>query len=237
MACGGSDSVKNIILKELRRNKVKPEDIPEDPYTDPSNLQHVRRSNRYFRCKAFASFDSHEDPTGGGHRKTWKSAHAWCTIDLKQQQITHRWSQKCNKCNGESYPFFDERALQRMAEYAVKMYLINIGKIEREEKEDDDDDDNPLMGPPHDEDRCSMCQMLGCSCWKKRKKYNNQRLDIDIDAECYKCGDSEEENEEYTNADSYYDYDSEDDYDDEYLHQYNRYGDIHWDDSYYTDDD
>ena len=72
MACGGSDSVKNIILKELRRNNVKPEDIPVDPSTDPSNPQHVGRSNRYFRCKGFATFHSHEDPTGGGHRKTWK---------------------------------------------------------------------------------------------------------------------------------------------------------------------
>ena len=85
MAAGGSDSVRSIISKEIKRKNIDPEDIPEDLHVDPSDVQQVLKSNRYFSCTAFASFDTHDDPSGRGHVKSWKSAHAWCTIDLKRQ--------------------------------------------------------------------------------------------------------------------------------------------------------
>ena len=83
MATGGYDMVKSIISAEMERENIDPEDIPEDIHVDPSNVQQVLKSNRYFSCSAFGSFNTHDDPSGGGHMKSWKSAHAWCTIDLK----------------------------------------------------------------------------------------------------------------------------------------------------------
>ena len=97
---------------------------------------------------------------------TWKSAHAWCVLDLKKQCIAHRWCQECKKCEGKSEPWFDIESLERMAEFAVELYLIRIGVREREELFDADDSD-PQMGPPHDERRCDMCKQLDHSCWKK----------------------------------------------------------------------
>ena len=56
---------------------------------DPKHLDRIENSKRYFHCKAFARFGDHE------HMKTqltichrhWASAHAWCIINLKIQQI------------------------------------------------------------------------------------------------------------------------------------------------------
>ena len=124
MAEGGSartDALQRFLLDEMDKWDIKTEDIPENLDVDPSDVNDIMRSTtkRYYRCKAPAYFYSHEDPTGGGHTKGWPSAHAWCTIDLKMLCIAHRFPQKCNQCEGESKPRFDEKGLKRMAEYAV----------------------------------------------------------------------------------------------------------------------
>lgn len=122
-----------IISKVMKEENIETIDIPDDLHVDPSNVQQVksRDCKRYYMCTAFAKFDSHEDPRPirerDGHTNTWTSAYAWCTIDLKQQCIAHRWSQRCGICGGESYPWYDEMALERMTEYAVKRYLTKAG--------------------------------------------------------------------------------------------------------------
>ena len=218
MASGGSESlVKIVISKVMKLQNVDPKDIPEDLHVNPSNVQQVRKSDRYFRCKAFASFNTHVDPSGNGHTKSWKSAHAWCTIDLRRQCIAYRWVQECNKCEGESKPWFNEQALERMAEYAVKLYLINIGRIKKR-KNVDDSDDNPQIGPPHDEARCDMCKQLGRSCWKKYTKATESD-DYDQDEDDPGSYDDDCTDE----VDQYYD-----EYEDEY--GYDRYQDSDYDD-------
>ena len=66
-------------------------------------------------------------------------AHAWCAIDLKKQCIAYHWSQKCTQCEGESKPWFDEQALERIA---IDIILC-CGAIHRkhgkdQERHDDD---------------------------------------------------------------------------------------------------
>ena len=194
-------------------------------HVDPSNVKQVLKSNRYFSCSAFGSFNTHDDPSGRGHMKSWKSAHAWCTIDLKRQRIAHRWIQKCKQCEGESEPWFDKRTLEKMAKRAVKLYLINIGRLKKEKKADDDDDDNDqLIGPPHDEARCAMCQKLGRSCWKKYTKKFNAEVDQDEnDEDWWYDGYDQDENEPESDDDDY----ADEDY--QYEDRYNSYDD----DDYY----
>ena len=88
-------------------------------------------------------------------------------MDLKAQTIVHKYTQFCQKCEGESQPYFDENAIRSMAEYAVKSYLRRTRRLPYDFSEmrsalDDDKDDRG----PHDEGRCSMCKELGHSCWK-----------------------------------------------------------------------
>ena len=187
-----ADSVKRIISAEMNKYTITPSDIPNDFGVNVTNIKEVNKSKRYFRCKGFASFDEHESPTESNCDNTWKSQHAWCVLDLKGQCIAHRWYQECKRCNEKSSPWFDEAALERMAEYAVKWYLILVGKRERDKR--DTDDKNPQLGPPHIEAKCEMCKQLGHSCWKKPQ--GNARAD------------QEEENVEsdtYDDEDGYYD--------------------------------
>lgn len=159
--------VQEIIAEVMKREGVKPEDIPEDSDIDPSKVDQIKspRCKRYFCCKGFAHFKTHEDPSGGGHTKSWPSAHSWCTLDLKKQCIAYRWIQKCNKCEGESKPWFDEEALEKMAEFVVNLYLIKIRAREREERDINDGRRRSGRGP-HDQARCGMCKAQGGSCWK-----------------------------------------------------------------------
>ena len=233
MAVGGSVDVhvQQIISDEMEKWNVKTKDIPEDFDIDPSKAEEVKKSKRYYNCKAFGSFNFHDDPTGKGHTKKWKSARAWCTLDLKQQCIAHRFSQDCNYCEGKSYPWFNEDALKRMAEFAVNLYLKKIGRIEYEMK---DQDDNIQIGPPHDEKRCDMCKQLGRSCWirVKRHAFNNdveEESRSDEDEEYY-YDEDDYDDDYYDHGDDYYDPRDEDyDYGDDYLN----YGD----DYYPSDDD
>ena len=237
MASGCSDGVvRTIISRAMKDERIHPDDIPEDLDVDPSDVQQVLKSNRYFTCKAFASFNTHNDPSGRGHTKSWKSAHAWCTIDLKGQRIAHRWIQKCNKCEGESEPWFDEQALENMAKRAVKLYLINIGRIKKRKKgDDDDDDDNPQIGPPHEETRCAMCQQLGRSCWKKYKHVNRADYQDEDDLIQHSYDDYYDDGDE-NDPDSYYD-DHDADEDDQCYDQYydDRYDEYDYDPYDYED--
>ena len=217
MAAGGLIStVRRVISEEMNKEGVLQEDVPEDPHINPSDVQQVKNSvgRRYYRCKAFAHFDEHVDEPDQPNQPeqpdracehTWKSAHAWCVLDLKKQRIAYRWCQECNQCEGESEPWFDEAALKRMAEYAVKRFK----GVKTEKKEDG----NPPEMGPHDERRCDMCKQLGHSCWKK-PTYS------------YPVENDQDEDED----DQYYDDEYGDPYDDDGAHD-DDYDDAHDDDS------
>ena len=126
MASGLSGRVsRKIIAEEMEFNWIDPLFIPEDRGINSSNVEQVTKSSRYIRCKGLGRFGKHRNPKGKVCKKCWKSTRAWCTIDLKKQCIAYRWSKKCRECKGESKPWFDEQVLQKMAEYATKLYFLN----------------------------------------------------------------------------------------------------------------
>jgi hypothetical protein len=182
MASGRSGGVaRKIIAEEMEFNWIDPVFVPEDRGINPSNVEQVKKSSRYVRCKGLGRFGKHHNPMGKVCNKCWRSTRAWCTFDLKKQCIAHRWSKKCRRCKGESKPWFDEQALQKMAEYATKFHL-SIGKPRAQ---------NPkkrsfsrievigaypqIKGPPRYEVRYAKCRKLGRSCWKNSKHvYDDQ---------------------------------------------------------------
>ncbi len=104
----------------MDRNNVRAEQVPEETkFTYPKNH---RNSFRYFLTKGFAWFTCKKHDSD----RHWPSAHAWCFIDLKEQKICYRYSQKCKKDNAKAKPGpeFIEDALQKMAEWVVKGFLI-----------------------------------------------------------------------------------------------------------------
>ena len=141
--------VKKVISEEMMKMGVLQKDVPEDADINPSDVNQVMKNSkgrRYYRCKAFAHFGKHIKPNQPNKpdqsnetdqhdqpdqtcKHTWKSAHAWCVLDLKKQRIAHRWCQKCKQCEGKSGPWFDEEALQRMAEYAVNVSKEWKGRV------------------------------------------------------------------------------------------------------------
>lgn len=157
----------------MRENGVTTAEIPQERGVDPSKIGSIDQSKRYFKTKAFASFNAHKRPSGAGPMcsRNWKSAHAWCVLDLKEQRIAHKLSQDCQTCNGHSMPEFDRESMQRMAEYAVDLYLKRVGRRQWKPRVDPFDMDDMFFAlddrPPHDEARCEMCRRLGRSCWKK----------------------------------------------------------------------
>ena len=81
-----------IITEVMEEEGLYPDDIPNESGVNPAKLEQVKRSCRYFQCKAFASYDKHV-----GRQRTWKSAHALCILDLKEQCVTHCWSRTNTK--------------------------------------------------------------------------------------------------------------------------------------------
>lgn len=166
------DQETEVIAKVMMEKGVSPRSIPSEPETDSDDFDSVKRSRRYFRVKGFAWFKRHKTNSWSGKfcSRTWPSAHAWCVIDLKRQKIVEKIGQGCQKCEGMSFPEFDEESLERMAEYAVDSYLRKVGKLPPAEPIDDMSilaDALEDSKQPHDEKRCGMCQKLGRSCWKK----------------------------------------------------------------------
>lgn len=163
------------VIADVMENKgVSVAEIPNERNFDPKHLDRIENSKRYFRCKAFARFGDHV------HMKTrltichrhWASAHAWCIMDLKTQQIIYYFSQKCQTCEGSANPDFDDEALQRMANWAVDAFLRRTGRLRRDPFDLTDlyhvlNLDLDDSKGPHDESRCDMCIKLGRSCWKK----------------------------------------------------------------------
>ena len=161
-----------MINTVMTANGVTTAEIPREHGVDPTKTSSISQSKRYFTTKAFASFSAHDRPTGSARcTRNWKSAHAWCVLDLKEQCIAHKLSQDCQTCNGHSMPEFDRESMQRMAEYAVDLYLKRCGRRPWQSRDNsfnfDDWVDVLDERPPHDEARCERCRQLGRSCWKK----------------------------------------------------------------------
>lgn len=149
---------KAVIAAVMEEMGVNPRDIPRDSH-----------SLRFFKAHGFGSFHSHNVCS-----RSWKSAHAWCELDLKKQIISHRYTQDCQKCEEGVEPSFDDEAVRRMAEYAVREYLHRSGREQHPSRDPfvfdemidvlDEEDEHG----PHDEKRCELCQELGRSCWKRQ---------------------------------------------------------------------
>ena len=168
MAQRRDDDLETEVIDRIMIEKdVSPRSIPSEPETDPDDLDSVKRSKRYFRVKGFAWFKRHGK--SGSCSRTWPSAHAWCIMDLKRQEIVEKIGQDCQECEGMSFPEFDEESLERMAEYAVESYLRKVGRLSPAEPIEDMSNLSDALeeSKPHDEERCGMCKRLGRSCWKK----------------------------------------------------------------------
>ena len=152
------DDVKRIIKAAMDKKGVTKEEIPKErPFTTPE--ESTRGSKRYFETKGFAWFSCPKK------NNRWPSAHAWCCIDLKEQKICYRDPQDCRKCESKVDPEFTEESIKRMAEYAVKRYLIKTGNLEQVFNPSINTE-GETEGGPHDEKRCGKCKRLGRSCWK-----------------------------------------------------------------------
>ena len=155
-----------IIRQVMAEKDIDPATVPsEDHIRDPSNLDSIKGSRRYFRTKAFARFPRHRVKVPGCGR-TWPSAHAWSVMDLKEQRICHRYSQECQKCEGAGDPVYDEDAIRRMAEWACDEYLVRVGRKSREPHFGIGTPEVDESSQPHDNRRCDMCRRMGRDCWK-----------------------------------------------------------------------
>ncbi len=144
---------KEYIAEVMEEEDVAVADIPRETPFSPMSW-----SRRYFICKAFALFNRHDECS-----RNWGSARAWCIIDLKEQRIIHKFDQDCQSCEESVSPEYDDEAVRRMAEYAVKVFLRRSGRL-RDPYDFDVADAFVATKGPHDEDRCEMCRLLGRSC-------------------------------------------------------------------------
>ena len=144
----------------MKKNGVNKDNIPrEKEFHSPKD---TRGSKRYYDVKGFAWYTCPEDG------KRWASAQSWGIMDLRNQEICYVYSQDCNRCESEADPDFTDESIKRMAEYAVRQYLIRTGEIDAvfEPRLDDEDDGHESKGP-HDEERCGKCKALGRNCMGK----------------------------------------------------------------------
>ena len=93
---------QRVINAVMVENGVTTSEIPEEARVDPTKLETISQSRRYFKTKAFASFSGvHAKQSSLGLcSRSWKSAHAWCVLDIKKQRVAHKLSQDCQACNG-----------------------------------------------------------------------------------------------------------------------------------------
>ncbi len=155
-----SAEIKRIILEVMTEEGVLPSQVPNESGFSMASSSY---SKRYFETKGFAWF-----PCPRNHNR-WASAHAWCFLDLKKQEICYRDKQNCKKggCETAVNPGFTEESVTRMANYAVTQFLIRTGRRARVRRNVGGDDGLvQTEGGPHDQARCGRCRRLGHSCWQ-----------------------------------------------------------------------
>ena len=152
--------IKEIINDIMEEEEVYPMDIPREGLFHPAKVN--KKSLRYYSTKGFAWFCCPKRH----HR--WPSAHSWCYLDLRKQKIcTHRYKQQCKVCDTSVSPEFSSEAIEHMARYAVEQYLYRTGLRKRTYRGPREGDGRMTNNKPHDEERCTKCQELGRSCWRK----------------------------------------------------------------------
>lgn len=158
-----AETIKQIIRDAMSARGIKDDHIPEEgPFISPEK---AKGSRRYFEVKGFAWFSCPK------RHKHWPSAHSWCFIDLKKQNICYRDTQKCKKCESTAEPEFTRESIERMAEFVIRRLLgvYNPNTSDTSETE----------GGPHDKERCGKCKRLGRSCWKKYQASDARLPDFD----------------------------------------------------------
>ena len=162
-----------IIREVMAEYEVDPDEIPRED--DPFDLDHflekkLKTSKRYFLGKTLGHFTCQElcgdQEVGNGQglrcNRYWKSGHASCIIDLKEQRVDpdYIFTQDCRTHETEVSPhFIDEERVRDMVEWAVKEYLYRSGREKRK----------PSRGPrkqtkAHRQSLCEVCQLLGRLC-------------------------------------------------------------------------
>ena len=111
--------VKELILMTMAEKDLSPSQIPREQVFELSIV--TRNSKRYFCTRGFAWFLCPNE-----HR--WKSSYSWCYLDLKTQKICYRYEQVCKNCRTPVKPVFSLEAIENMARYSIKLYLIHTEK-------------------------------------------------------------------------------------------------------------
>ena len=165
----------DIIKEVMKEYGVDPMGVPDDEKPFAANrlrsrLNKLKSSKRYFCAHSPATFCAHERSLGDVTvlcDRTWISGHTWCIIDLKEQAIIYRFTQKCfkrqcKKVKNYVKPTFDDIGIRKMAEWAVKTHLIRCGLREK---------DAPRWEVPrkskgpHCQAVCQMCRLKWRRCW------------------------------------------------------------------------
>ena len=101
--------VEAIIREIMQEKKVFPEEIEEEePFVLKKflkNLKNKKKSQRYFRGRAYCQFKCQDDSCG----HSWSSNRAWCILDLKEQRIEQKLKEECSLY--KNHPNFKEMSL------------------------------------------------------------------------------------------------------------------------------
>ncbi len=127
----------------MKKHDLKPEEVPA------KYAVHDTKGFAWFRCPS--------------RDNGWPSAHAWCTMNLRNQTIYDYFSQDCRKCESSVNPRFTTEGIEKMAEYAVMRCLRPMGRMAGRAPTREDTE---MQGGPHQENRCGKCKALKRSCWK-----------------------------------------------------------------------
>ena len=171
------EDIKSLIHAAMNESNITANEIPkEDSFFVPCDVP--RKSKRYFEAEGFAWFVCPKK------HNCWLSAHSWCFIDLKKEEICYRDKQKCKVCETDVSPQFIQEAVQKMAVNAVKKYLKRAGRkmqfhldlyakvptgnssATQLESEHEYDHRTETEESQHDEGRCGRCIRLRKTCWK-----------------------------------------------------------------------
>lgn len=188
--CPDEVNIEAILKKYMKENHVDPDEIPtEAPFDVDKFIENLKEkknwSKRYFRGCAYGQFKCDNTLCGN----SWSSPHAWCILDLKEQRVEMKFTQKCSfkthkhmkqlGLQDEASPlepddeeavvepcYEDAESVRHMVEWAVNLYLY-ITK--RKEREPTYHSSNYRPTPEHKEDLCEMCQRLGRLCFERKQ--------------------------------------------------------------------
>ena len=178
-----SPNVSAILQAALDEYNITTDEIPreEEPLDIERFVQDVlnkkRKSCRYFLSKSPGGFRcgrKHEGPCQPSCSHPcdhgWSSGQTWCIVDLKKLRILKPFRQECKRHDDDdvdydkeeytSIPLYGKETVKKIAEWAVKRYLINTGRLANQSE--------PARGfkktPAHCQALCDMCKKLNRRC-------------------------------------------------------------------------